>query len=110
MALRDRWYMHDRNAGRQTAAWRRHRPPERVVQFDPFEPRPRRSPVARKRSLGAGRLPRWLRTGTRMGIGAGMVLVAFGFLLNSQLVAIGHAGARSRLRQVLDDLWVQACN
>ena len=110
MALRDRWYMHDRSAGRQTAAWRRPRPPERVVQFDPFEPRPRRSPVTRKRSLGAGRPPKWLRTGTRMGIGIGLVLVAFGLLLNSQPVAAGIAGGWSWLRQVLDDLWVLACN
>ena len=34
MALQDRWYMQDREA--QGEAWRRHRPRERVVRFDPL--------------------------------------------------------------------------
>ena len=34
MALQDRWYMQDREV--QQEAWRRHRPRERVVQFDPL--------------------------------------------------------------------------
>ena len=34
MSLRDRWYMQDREVYQE--AWRRHRPRERVVRFDPL--------------------------------------------------------------------------
>lgn len=49
MGLTDRWYMQER--GRLRQAWRRHRPPERVVSFEP----------AGVRSQGATRFWRWVR-------------------------------------------------
>lgn len=94
MALWERWYMHDRGSGRQTPAWRRHRPPERVVDLDPFALPPRKSSVPRKRG---GRLRQWLLAGTLMGIGASMVLAAFALLWSGQTVAVDPAGMVSEV-------------
>ena len=49
MGLADRWYMQER--GRLRQAWRRHRPPERVVSFEPVG----------VRNQGATRFWRWVR-------------------------------------------------
>ena len=49
MGLADRWYMQER--GRLRQAWRRHRPPERVVSFEPVG----------VPNQGATRFWRWVR-------------------------------------------------
>jgi len=110
MALWERWYMHDRGSDRQARAWRRHRLPERVVDFDLFDLPPHKSPVPRKRGRGAARLRQWLVTGVGMGIGTGMVVAASGLLWSGKTVKLDLTGIVPWLRQALHELRVLACN
>ena len=90
MGLADRWYMHDRTRLRE--AWRRHRPPERVVPFEL---------VVRRRS----RWRRWLLLA-----GVSMVVVALALLWSGKAVKLDMTGIVPWLHQALHDLWVLACN
>jgi len=91
MGLADRWYMQDR--ARLREAWRRHRPPERVVPFEL---------VVRRRSGWRG----WLLAG----LGASMIAAALTLLWSGWTVVIDPAGMARWLRQALHELRVLACN
>ena len=90
MALRDRWYMQEREA--QGEAWRRYRPRERVVRIDPLV-----------RSRGEASRSEWNRIfGLRVAciaVGGSVGLAAFWYLGRSCEVGEGGDWLACDLRE-----------